>query len=52
MTESMEVKYNKNSILRAGYGIIPKVVMRDKNLSIEAKAIYAYLTAFAGDKKT
>lgn len=52
MTESMEVKYNKNSILRAGYGIIPKVVMRDKNLSIEAKAIYAYLIAFAGDKKT
>ena len=52
MTDSMEVKYNKNSILRDGYGIIPKIVMRDKNLSIEAKAIYAYLIAFAGDKKT
>ena len=51
MTDSMEVKYNKNSILRDGYGIIPKIVMRDKNLSIEAKAIYAYLIAFVEIKK-
>src|SRR5699024_823387 len=26
----------------------PKLVMRDKNLSIEAKAIYAYMSSFAG----
>lgn len=39
-----------NSILAEGYGIIPKIVMRDEKLSIEAKAIYAYLAAFAGNR--
>ncbi|WP_158620970.1 helix-turn-helix domain-containing protein [Candidatus Kurthia intestinigallinarum] len=38
------------SILAEGYGIIPKLVMRDESLSIEAKAIYAYLAAFAGNQ--
>ena len=38
------------SILAEGYGIIPKLVMRDESLSIEAKAIYAYLAAFAGNR--
>lgn len=31
-----------------GYGIISRKVMRDKNLSIESKAIYSYLISFAG----
>src|SRR5690625_202682 len=31
-----------------GYGTIPKKVMKDKDLSIEAKAIYAYLQSYAG----
>ena len=35
-------------IYKNGYGIIPKSVMRDKNLSIEAKAIYSYICSFAG----
>lgn len=31
-----------------GYGIIPKLAMQDKRLSIEAKAIYSYFCSFAG----
>ena len=29
------------------YGIIPKSLMQDKNLSIHAKAVYAYLATYA-----
>ncbi|GAB3061125.1 helix-turn-helix domain-containing protein [Salinicoccus sesuvii] len=36
------------SIFTAGYGIIPKLVMKNKDLSIEAKAIYAFLCSYAG----
>lgn len=32
-----------------GYGLVPKRIMRDKNLSAEAKAIYSYLASFAGN---
>ncbi|MDD4566122.1 MAG: hypothetical protein PHE79_11695 [Eubacteriales bacterium] len=35
-------------ILANGYGIMPQSVTRNENLTIEAKAIYAYLTAFSG----
>ena len=47
-----EIRYRKNNFLSEGYGILPKLVMRDKKLPIEAKAIYAYLVAFAGNKYT
>lgn len=46
MAESNTIQFE--GILSKGYGIIPKMVTRDKELSIEAKAIYAYLSAFAG----
>ena len=32
-----------------GYGLIPKKIMRDKSLSLQAKAIYSYLASFAGN---
>lgn len=35
-----------------GYGNIPKLVMRDTNLSIEAKGLYAYLRSFSGAGNT
>lgn len=35
-------------INKDGYGIIPKSVMQDRNLSISAKAVYAYICSFAG----
>ena len=31
-----------------GYGLIPKSIMRNKDISIQAKAIYSYLASFAG----
>ena len=33
---------------KAGWGLIPKSVMLDDRISIKAKAVYAYLCAFAG----
>ena len=33
-----------------GYGVLPKVVLRDETLSAKAKALYAYLCAYCGDK--
>ncbi|QCX33501.1 helix-turn-helix domain-containing protein [Caloramator sp. E03] len=33
----------------SGYGIIPKQVMKDTRLTIEAKAIYCYLCSYAGN---
>lgn len=36
----------KNSI--TGYGLVFKRVMKDKSISIEAKALYSYLSAYAG----
>jgi len=35
-----------------GYGILPKFVMLDKNLTIEAKAIYAYFCSYSGSGNT
>lgn len=35
-------------ILSQGYGIVPKLVMKDKELTAEAKAVYAYLCSYAG----
>ncbi|WP_052101046.1 helix-turn-helix domain-containing protein [Clostridium haemolyticum] len=33
-----------------GYGILPKNIMKNPNLNIQAKAIYAYLCVYAGNK--
>lgn len=49
MSEQNEIHgVQYEGILEKGYGLIPQLLMRDKTLSIEAKAIYAYLAAFAG----
>ncbi|MDH2459483.1 helix-turn-helix domain-containing protein [Clostridium perfringens] len=37
-----------NGIMSQGYGFSPQVVMRDTRLTVEAKAIYAYMSSFAG----
>lgn len=39
-------------ILTMGYGVIPKLVMKDLDLTIEAKAIYAYIASYAGAGST
>lgn len=43
MSNSIEVKHD------FGYGLIPREIMRDKNISIQAKALYSYLASFAGN---
>ena len=35
-----------------GFGTIPKIVMQDRRLTIEAKAIYAYFCSYAGSGST
>ena len=47
-----EVKIQSTSILSDGYGLYPRLVARDTGLTIEAKAIYAYLISFAGNSNT
>lgn len=39
-------------VLSKGYGIMPKMITTDTNLTIEAKAIYAYMVSFAGAGET
>lgn len=39
-------------VMAQGYGIMPKVVMRDRRLTVDAKAIYAYMVSFAGAGQT
>lgn len=39
---------NNQDILSLGYGVIPKMVMKDPDLTIEAKAIYSYIASYAG----
>lgn len=35
-------------VLSQGFGMIPRLVMRDRNLTAEAKCIYSYISSFAG----
>lgn len=46
MEEQNEVKLQ--GVMAKGYGTIPKVVVQDEDLSIEAKAIYSYIASYAG----
>lgn len=48
----MADKLKLEGVFSKGYGIVPKLVMKDEDLSIEAKAIYAYLCSYAGAGKT
>lgn len=38
----------RGTVYENGYGLIAKKVMQDKSISIKAKALYAYLSSFAG----
>ena len=39
---------HEGDVQSKGYGIIPKLVMQDNRLTIESKAIYAYLSSYCG----
>jgi hypothetical protein len=40
----------EGTVYEEGYGMVAKKVMRDKELTVQAKAIYAYLCTYAGSK--
>ena len=44
--------FQAEGIMEKGYGFIPKLIMKDKELTIEAKAIYAYLSSYTGTGNT
>ncbi|OOM17159.1 hypothetical protein CLSAB_18790 [Clostridium saccharobutylicum] len=41
-------EFKITGVMSKGYGIMPKMVALDTDLSIESKAIYAFLTSFSG----
>jgi len=49
MTET--VVQMRGTVYENGYGLIAKKVMRDRRLSIKAKAVYSYLCSFAGSSE-
>jgi len=58
MADSNLIKYDFEDQLKIeginfkGFGVLPKFVMLDTDLTIEAKAIYAYFCSFAGNGNT
>lgn len=46
--DSQENRLEVKGINSQGFGTISKLVMRDRNLTPEAKAIYAYICSYAG----
>lgn len=48
----MSDKLKMEGILSKGYGLIPKLIMQDQDISIEAKSIYAYFASYAGNGTT
>lgn len=45
----MSDKLDVQGILSKGYGLSPKLVMQDREITIEAKAIYSYFSSYAGN---
>lgn len=44
----MADKVKMEGILEGGYGIVAKKAMKDRNLNVVSKAIYAYICSYAG----
>lgn len=44
--------FETDGIMQKGYGFIPKLIMKDRDLTIESKAIYAYLASYTGAGNT
>lgn len=42
-------KLELKGVMSEGYGIIPKKIMKDKELTIEAKSIYAFIASYSGN---
>lgn len=52
MREQITEILRTEGILSQGFGISPKILYRDKRLTPEAKAIYGYISSFAGNGNT
>ena len=48
MKDENENRLELRGIFKEGYGIVAKLAMKDSNLNIEAKGLYAYLCSYAG----
>lgn len=48
--EPIQIELENDSILKNGYGLISRDIMRDKTIHSTAKVIYSYLNSFAGSK--
>ena len=45
---SLTSSFSYTGIMRAGYGMLPRLLIMDDRLSFQAKVIYAYLASFTG----
>ena len=46
-----EILFEKTSLQSYGYGIVSQLPMKDREMSIQAKGVYAYLVSCAGNDK-
>ena len=51
LIECDEILFEKTSLQSYGYGIVSQLPMKDRELSIQAKGVYAYLVSCAGNDK-
>ena len=51
LVECDEILFEKTSFQSYGYGIVSQLPMKDKEMSIQAKGVYAYLVSCAGNDK-
>ncbi len=49
--DSIDIQIENDSILSDGYGISPKYLMKNPEIPLQSKAIYAYLASYTGNKK-
>ena len=47
----LKILFEKTSFQSYGYGIISQLPMKDREMSIQAKGVYAYLVSCAGNDK-
>lgn len=45
---SLTSSFSYSGIMKAGYGMLPRLLIMDTRLSYQAKVIYAYLASFSG----
>ena len=51
LVECDEILFEKTSLQSYGYGIVSQLPIKDREMSIQAKGVYAYLVSCAGNDK-